>query len=53
MLAKMFEYYAKYGLTGNPNTLRCLLGREPTTLAEFVGRSTGEPAPAHPSPPAP
>jgi len=42
MLAKMFDYYARHGLTGNPNTLRWLLGREPTSLAEFARRSAAE-----------
>ena len=53
MLARMFGYYAEVGLIGNPNTLRWLLGREPTTLAEFVRRSSGRQARAGPSPPAP
>jgi uncharacterized protein YbjT (DUF2867 family) len=39
MLAKMFDYYARYGLAGNPNTLRWLLDREPTAVAEFARRS--------------
>lgn len=38
ILAKMFDYYATHGLTGNSNTLRWLLRREPTSLAEFVQR---------------
>jgi uncharacterized protein YbjT (DUF2867 family) len=38
-LAKMFRYYAAHGLQGNPNTLRWLLDREPTSLAEFVQRA--------------
>jgi uncharacterized protein YbjT (DUF2867 family) len=38
-LAKMFAYYARHGLAGNPNTLRWLLGREPTSLAAFARRS--------------
>jgi uncharacterized protein YbjT (DUF2867 family) len=37
-LLQMFRYYAAYGLVGNPNALRWLLGRAPTTLAEFVAR---------------
>lgn len=37
-LIKMFRYYAQHGLIGNSGTLRWLLGREPTTLAEFVRR---------------
>ncbi len=37
-LRRMFVYYANYGLVGNPFVLRQLLGREPTSLAEFVAR---------------
>ncbi len=37
-LYNMFRYYALYGLTGNPNILRCLLGREPNSIADFVRR---------------
>jgi uncharacterized protein YbjT (DUF2867 family) len=33
-LSRMFDYYAQWGLVGNPNVLRWLLQREPTTLAE-------------------
>jgi NAD(P)H dehydrogenase (quinone) len=35
-LAAMFRYYAEYGLVGNTNTLRWLLGRAPTDLASFI-----------------
>ena len=35
-LVKMFEYYDQWGLMGNPNVLRWLLQREPTTLKAFV-----------------
>ena len=38
-LIRMFQYYERYGLIGNPNMLRWLLGREPTTLAEFARRA--------------
>ncbi len=38
-LLAMFEYYRKHGLSGNPNVLRWLLGREPGTLAAFVDRT--------------
>ena len=31
-LLKMFRYYARYGLIGNPNTLHHLLKRPPTSL---------------------
>jgi NAD(P)H dehydrogenase (quinone) len=37
-LAAMFRYYAEHGLIGNPNTLRWLLGRAPTSLANFLER---------------
>ena len=37
-LAAMFRYYADYGLIGNPNTLRWLLGRAPNSLASCLGR---------------
>lgn len=38
-LVQMFRYYEHFGLVGNPNVLRWLLGREPTTLAAFIKRS--------------
>ena len=38
-LAAMFRYYAWHGLAGNVNTLRWLLGREPTGLADFAARA--------------
>jgi NAD(P)H dehydrogenase (quinone) len=38
-LLAMFDYYRKFGLSGNPNVLRWLLGREPGTLAAFVDRA--------------
>lgn len=38
MLTSMFAYYAQSGLTGNPQVLRFLLGREPTNLATFIKR---------------
>lgn len=37
-LAKMFDYYANYGLCGSSNVLRWLLGREPTSLSSFIKR---------------
>ncbi len=37
-LVKMFAYYDKFGLTGNPNQLRWLLSREPNTLESFFRR---------------
>jgi NAD(P)H dehydrogenase (quinone) len=41
-LVKMFEYYDQWGLMGNPNMLRWLLKREPTTLDSFVQRELKE-----------
>jgi NAD(P)H dehydrogenase (quinone) len=38
-LAAMFRYYAAHGLVGNPNTLRWLLGRAPTSLTSFLVRA--------------
>jgi len=38
-LIRMFHYYERHGLIGNPNILRWLLGREPTALAEFARRA--------------
>jgi uncharacterized protein YbjT (DUF2867 family) len=38
-LIRMFRYYNHYGLSGNSNVLRWLLGRAPTSLAEFVRRN--------------
>ena len=37
-LKAMFQYYAHYGLVGNPNVLRWLLGHPAATLADFVQR---------------
>lgn len=42
LLVKMFEYYDKWGLAGNPNVLRWLLKREPTSLQSFVERTKQE-----------
>lgn len=38
-LVKMFEYYGKWGLLGNPNTLRWILRREPTSLEMFIKKT--------------
>lgn len=38
-LVKMFEYYDKWGLSGNPNVLRWILGRDPVSLENFIERS--------------
>jgi len=37
-LVKMFEYYDRWGLVGNPNILSWLLKREPTSFDAFVQR---------------
>ena len=34
-LIKMFQYYAKFGLIGNPTVLRMLLGRAPSGLEDL------------------
>ena len=41
-LVRMFCYYEDYGFWGNPNVLRWLLGRSPTTFATFVERTARE-----------
>jgi uncharacterized protein YbjT (DUF2867 family) len=41
-LIKMFEYYDRWGLTGNPNVCRWLLNREPMSLESFVQRTWKE-----------
>ncbi len=38
VLLKMFEYYDKNGLTGNPTVLQNLLGRSPASLKMFLER---------------
>jgi len=37
-LLKMFRYYDRYGLWGNPNVLTGLLRRAPVRFEEFVLR---------------
>ena len=37
-MAVMNAHYTAHGLSGNPNVLRWLLGREPTPFADFVKR---------------
>lgn len=37
-MARMNAHYDAHGLVGNPNALRWILGREPTTFADFVRR---------------
>jgi uncharacterized protein YbjT (DUF2867 family) len=35
---RLISYYNRYGLSGNPNVLAWLLGRAPTSFAEYVRR---------------
>jgi uncharacterized protein YbjT (DUF2867 family) len=37
-LTRMFDYYDRWGLAGNPNVLRWLLKREPASLESFFRR---------------
>lgn len=41
-LLRMFEYYDGWGLLGNPNVLRWVLKREPTSLETFIRRNMKE-----------
>jgi len=41
-LIKMFEYYDRWGLAGNPNVLTWLLKREPASLEAFVEKAMQE-----------
>jgi uncharacterized protein YbjT (DUF2867 family) len=41
-LVKMFEYYDQWGLMRNPNVLRWILKREPTSLEIFIRRAMSE-----------
>ena len=41
-LVRMFEYYDQWGLVGNPNVLKWLLRREPTSIESFVQRISKE-----------
>jgi uncharacterized protein YbjT (DUF2867 family) len=38
-LVRMFEYYDRCGLAGNPNVLRWVLNREPNTFEAFIRRA--------------
>lgn len=38
-LLSMFSYYARFGMSANSNLLTCLLGRQPTSLPQFVQRT--------------
>lgn len=42
-LLKMFEYYERFGMCGNPNVLTALLWREPTSLRAFIQRQFAAP----------
>ncbi|MEN8097952.1 MAG: hypothetical protein ABFQ89_02655, partial [Chloroflexota bacterium] len=37
-LIAMFKHYARFDFTGNPNVLRWLLGKSPTSFADFIKR---------------
>ncbi len=41
-LVGMFKYYDQWGLTGNPNVLKWILKREPTSLELFIDRIMNE-----------
>jgi uncharacterized protein YbjT (DUF2867 family) len=41
-LVKMFDYYDKWGLAGNPNLLRWILKREPCSINSFMERAVNE-----------
>lgn len=38
-MARLFDHYGRYGITGNPNVLGWLLGRPPCTFDQYVRRS--------------
>lgn len=40
---RMILFYDRRGIIGNPNVLEWLLGRKPTTMAEFVKKSLAQP----------
>ena len=46
-LVRMFEYYDKWGLAGNPNALKWILRREPNSIENFVERVVKENAANH------
>jgi uncharacterized protein YbjT (DUF2867 family) len=42
-LYRLFGYYDRYGIVGNPNVLSWLLGRAPTSFADYVARELAKP----------
>jgi uncharacterized protein YbjT (DUF2867 family) len=42
-MLRLFDHYARYGITGNANVLGWLLGRRPKSFAEYVRRSMATP----------
>jgi hypothetical protein len=38
-MARLIFYYIRWGLTGNKNILRCMLGREPMSVEDYIVRS--------------
>jgi uncharacterized protein YbjT (DUF2867 family) len=38
---RLVNHYNRYGILGNPNVLRWLLGREPTSFTEYARRELG------------
>jgi uncharacterized protein YbjT (DUF2867 family) len=38
-LVRMFEYYDQWGLAGNPNVVKWILRREPTSLEAFIAQA--------------
>jgi NAD(P)H dehydrogenase (quinone) len=44
-LTRMFVYYEEHGLTGNPQALTGVLGRQPTSFSAFVRRVVKEHGP--------
>jgi uncharacterized protein YbjT (DUF2867 family) len=42
-MVRLFDHYGRYGITGNPNVLSWLLGRPPTSFAEYVRRCLAAP----------
>jgi uncharacterized protein YbjT (DUF2867 family) len=38
-MVRLFDHYGRYGITGNPNVLSWLLGRPPTSFAEYIRRN--------------